>query len=158
MFVFRFFLCCCFVSIFATSLQAQKLQFFFANGQVVAADVSVETFEWTHVSDAGESTIQTIRLSDIRELVLAKTPAAKQIAVIRQLIEQLDSPKYKERESAEAKLSDSKITGSYVDLIRQRDDDPRLEVRIRVKRILDCLLYTSPSPRDKRQSRMPSSA
>ena len=24
--------------------------------------------------------------------------------------------------------------------------------------ILDCLLYTSPSPRDKRQSRMPSSA
>ena len=24
--------------------------------------------------------------------------------------------------------------------------------------LLDCLLYTSPSPRDKRQSRMPSSA
>ena len=139
MVVFRFLLCCCFVSIFATSLQAQKLQFFYANGQVVTADVSVETFEWTHVSDAGESTIQTIRLSDIRELVLAKTPAAKQIAVIRQLIEQLDSPKYKERESAEAKLSNSEITGSYVDLIRQRVDDPRLEVRIRVERILDHL-------------------
>ena len=28
---------------------------------------------------------------------------------------------------------------------------------VRVER-LDCLLYTSPSPRDKRQSRMPSSA
>ena len=26
------------------------------------------------------------------------------------------------------------------------------------RRIKDCLLYTSPSPRDKRQSRMPSSA
>ena len=25
-------------------------------------------------------------------------------------------------------------------------------------KLLDCLLYTSPSPRDKRQSRMPSSA
>ena len=25
-------------------------------------------------------------------------------------------------------------------------------------KVLDCLLYTSPSPRDKRQSRMPSSA
>ena len=24
--------------------------------------------------------------------------------------------------------------------------------------VMDCLLYTSPSPRDKRQSRMPSSA
>ena len=27
-----------------------------------------------------------------------------------------------------------------------------------VAELLDCLLYTSPSPRDKRQSRMPSSA
>ena len=27
-----------------------------------------------------------------------------------------------------------------------------------VKRFMHCLLYTSPSPRDKRQSRMPSSA
>ena len=27
-----------------------------------------------------------------------------------------------------------------------------------VRKIYDCLLYTSPSPRDKRQSRMPSSA
>ena len=27
-----------------------------------------------------------------------------------------------------------------------------------VKQLEDCLLYTSPSPRDKRQSRMPSSA
>ena len=27
-----------------------------------------------------------------------------------------------------------------------------------VNRLNDCLLYTSPSPRDKRQSRMPSSA
>ena len=27
-----------------------------------------------------------------------------------------------------------------------------------IERILNCLLYTSPSPRDKRQSRMPSSA
>ena len=26
------------------------------------------------------------------------------------------------------------------------------------KKVWDCLLYTSPSPRDKRQSRMPSSA
>ena len=29
---------------------------------------------------------------------------------------------------------------------------------IKVKEAGDCLLYTSPSPRDKRQSRMPSSA
>ena len=33
-----------------------------------------------------------------------------------------------------------------------------LPLLIRFDDILDCLLYTSPSPRDKRQSRMPSSA
>ena len=34
-----------------------------------------------------------------------------------------------------------------------------LEARKRIGgRVLTCLLYTSPSPRDKRQSRMPSSA
>ena len=30
--------------------------------------------------------------------------------------------------------------------------------KLKVVNIRDCLLYTSPSPRDKRQSRMPSSA
>ena len=30
--------------------------------------------------------------------------------------------------------------------------------RVVPQQYLDCLLYTSPSPRDKRQSRMPSSA
>ena len=33
-----------------------------------------------------------------------------------------------------------------------------LEPEARAAYIKDCLLYTSPSPRDKRQSRMPSSA
>ena len=33
----------------------------------------------------------------------------------------------------------------------------RMDIR-RIGAIKDCLLYTSPSPRDKRQSRMPSSA
>ena len=33
-----------------------------------------------------------------------------------------------------------------------------LEYGLAVGNAIDCLLYTSPSPRDKRQSRMPSSA
>ena len=32
------------------------------------------------------------------------------------------------------------------------------QVKSEIKQGIDCLLYTSPSPRDKRQSRMPSSA
>ena len=33
-----------------------------------------------------------------------------------------------------------------------------LKVRKEIDMVIICLLYTSPSPRDKRQSRMPSSA
>ena len=36
--------------------------------------------------------------------------------------------------------------------------DKKLFMRKTNQRFMDCLLYTSPSPRDKRQSRMPSSA
>ena len=35
---------------------------------------------------------------------------------------------------------------------------PLMELRSKCGVSRDCLLYTSPSPRDKRQSRMPSSA
>ena len=43
------------------------------------------------------------------------------------------------------------------DLILQSLDHPKAQVR-ETARLALCLLYTSPSPRDKRQSRMPSSA
>ena len=43
------------------------------------------------------------------------------------------------------------LNGSTWSLLRGRLDGVTLRAR-------DCLLYTSPSPRDKRQSRMPSSA
>ena len=39
-----------------------------------------------------------------------------------------------------------------------RDLDLSLAIHPIRKDIIPCLLYTSPSPRDKRQSRMPSSA
>ena len=88
------------------------LQLLYADGRVISADVETESFEWTHISDAGVSTVKTIRLSDIRELVLAETPAAKQVAEIRQMIEQLDSPEYRLREEAEEKLSNPEFFGS----------------------------------------------
>ena len=37
-------------------------------------------------------------------------------------------------------------------------DEPKTYNSLSFKNLNDCLLYTSPSPRDKRQSRMPSSA
>ena len=45
------------------------------------------------------------------------------------------------------------VYGCKILASRKHFDDPALE-----SRFITCLLYTSPSPRDKRQSRMPSSA
>ena len=39
-------------------------------------------------------------------------------------------------------------------VVAVRDTDGKVQI----KQSISCLLYTSPSPRDKRQSRMPSSA
>ena len=41
---------------------------------------------------------------------------------------------------------------------RQGGHNQMVRVRIPYGKVSPCLLYTSPSPRDKRQSRMPSSA
>ena len=43
----------------------------------------------------------------------------------------------------------------------KKEDKPKRELtpqQVQQRRKMICLLYTSPSPRDKRQSRMPSSA
>ena len=41
---------------------------------------------------------------------------------------------------------------------RETDYGTQLKEKQKVRYMYGCLLYTSPSPRDKRQSRMPSSA
>ena len=53
----------------------------------------------------------------------------------------------------------SSLASGIIESIRYdlRREEVRLEEEMR-DRVQSCLLYTSPSPRDKRQSRMPSSA
>ena len=60
------------------------------------------------------------------------------------------------------------VIGAVVDVEFPRDSVPKVYDALTVtdkgltlevqQQLGDCLLYTSPSPRDKRQSRMPSSA
>ena len=49
-------------------------------------------------------------------------------------------------------LEIDKLTEEYDNLIIILDNNHQIDA------LYNCLLYTSPSPRDKRQSRMPSSA
>ena len=53
-------------------------------------------------------------------------------------------------------LSAMAFAKQITDLAEQYDHHPELTIRWGMLGV--CLLYTSPSPRDKRQSRMPSSA
>ena len=62
------------------------------------------------------------------------------------------------KEQSFEKLSDEEVKTNFQNLSEKIVDSPSdIEVEA-FAYIRDCLLYTSPSPRDKRQSRMPSSA
>ena len=83
-----------------------------------------------------------------------------------------DTPSYRKElrhlgELVKSMLRDSLDAFARLDVeaalrIAQRDEDVNREYetleRLLSTHLVDCLLYTSPSPRDKRQSRMPSSA
>ena len=46
----------------------------------------------------------------------------------------------------------------FLKMMKETDEEKSLPKGFRWDDLTSCLLYTSPSPRDKRQSRMPSSA
>ena len=50
------------------------------------------------------------------------------------------------------------IIGAVIDVEFEKDNIPKVYEALTIDGLEICLLYTSPSPRDKRQSRMPSSA
>ena len=57
-------------------------------------------------------------------------------------------------EQAELMIKESKMSQEELIFLKRKISDSRQDLEI----LYFCLLYTSPSPRDKRQSRMPSSA
>ena len=74
-------------------------------------------------------------------------------------------PMYKQVNNERMEFSDSDYDQAKIDLGNSKWDaqqfgyiQARQEAYGSIADQLDCLLYTSPSPRDKRQSRMPSSA
>ena len=64
------------------------------------------------------------------------------------------TPDYLDTDSDGDTVLDQDELGSETDILDLQDTDAD-EI---ANRLDNCLLYTSPSPRDKRQSRMPSSA
>ena len=52
----------------------------------------------------------------------------------------------------------ARVQAAHASLRQAQNQDDRLALHSQLQSLWICLLYTSPSPRDKRQSRMPSSA
>ena len=67
-----------------------------------------------------------------------------------------------EEKSATISLEKNSTTNAQVEFSQTEEGQAVLRAKAKAeeqaKKVLDCLLYTSPSPRDQRGSRMPSSA
>ena len=112
--------------------------------------------------DGKEIKIATIVIKGNEESWLfarLKDKACKRVGIQHEII----GLNYDEQEKIEeevVKLSrDESITGINIQLpLPSGIDYHSLVEKIDVRKDIDCLLYTSPSPRDRTRSRMPSSA
>ena len=116
---------------------AEDFQLSLNGGSVITVDVSGLTIDWTDVSENGDMEKRSVPFSDVKQLLLSKAPASKQVAEIRRYLNLLANDDYLKRESAEEKLSDPEIGGRFKSLIKNRSRKAgAFEVRYRIKRIL----------------------
>ena len=103
----------------------------------------------------------TTRTLDNVEITTTKAVFLGKSIPIRDAVAKTTTPLIKKQNSKINKQVPDNFKGrknqsSAVDLSKEHQVDPVLQTEI--NKSVNCLLYTSPSPRDKRQSRMPSSA
>ncbi len=122
-----------------TDAAADELQLNLDGGSVITVEVASLTINWTDVMENGDMTTKEIPFADVKQLLLCKAPASKQVAQIRRYLSQLESDSYLEREEAEKQLSDPKVGGRFRSLIKIRSEQGPFEVRYRVNRILERL-------------------
>ncbi len=123
---------CC----FHDPLQAEQIRLVFKSGSTITIDAKGKDFEWTTVDSKGQLKKRLIRLSNVVSLELVELPSSKQVAKIRQLLNELASSDYHVREAAENSLMDDKLGGPYIALIKQFKGSGPLEVRHRIARII----------------------
>ncbi len=121
------------------ALAFDELDIQLRNGSSLTVEVESQIVSWTNVHDDGQMTTERIDLGNIERLWITNEPASQQVATVRKLLSQLNSPIYREREAAEQQLSDVDIGGPYRNLIELQQNHKVFEVRYRVTRILDAL-------------------
>ena len=103
------------------------------------------------IKDANNKPLNNIKVvlyDDINNpIMIARTDATGEVTLFKDLHDINKSDFYLVQASHEGQTVGKKIVGNY-----------SKKVALTLENYNTCLLYTSPSPRDKRQSRMPSSA
>ena len=123
---------------FINAYSSKEIDFFYRLDPSLPIEEIVEYWNWMitvsyeNASELIEFEVQAFKAEDAEKIALLVTKYSQEL--INKLSSQArrDAVQFSEREVASAE--------------------------IRLKLVRDCLLYTSPSPRDQRGSRMPSSA
>lgn len=126
----------CLVSTFIGTANAQDLEFHLVDGNILTAEPLDHSFAWKTVSKNGSVRDAAILWKSVKTLQLTNTPSSRQAAEVGRLLKMLASDDYLDRESAEAQLANAEISGGFRDIVLAFKDDPDMEVRIRVARIL----------------------
>ena len=124
---------------FVTTCCANEFQLSLNNGSVITVEVDQQTIDWTSVMENGDMTKKSIPFSDVKQLLLSKAPASKQVARIQRFLSMLDGKDFLDREKAEEQLSDPNIGGRFKSLIKLRAKSGSPESRYRINRILERL-------------------
>ena len=114
--------------------ETQPYRVVFEDGTALVLEVENIEFTWNTISEDGKVTPRRQRMHDVLELRLAKTTVSEEVAQVKQLIDQLNAPRYGVREAAEKKLR--QVAGPYQEILKKRQETGNAEARIRLKRII----------------------
>ncbi len=115
-------------------------------GSVLRVEPAADSFTFGVIQPDGTTKPRVIKFNEIRELLLVENPVANIQKEIVALVEQLGGNDFVLRELAEEKLSESDFAGRFEKLLRTYRDDPNLEIRYRIRRILANLVDSASPP------------
>lgn len=116
---------------------AEQFKVEFRDGTIATVDLPDQPIKWTVVSSSGQVTSRSIELGKLESLLLTESPASEQLVEIIELIRQLDSEDYWQREEAEAEL---KVLGKrYKKILSQEKLLTSSDAKYRLRRILNSM-------------------
>ena len=107
-----------------------------ASGSVLTAEMEQTEISWSDVDENGAKNKRSIKIEDIEQIVLVASEASKGLLKVRKLLTELGNTNYSVREKAEKQLSDARVSGDFISLIRAFKETADFETQFRIDRVL----------------------